>query len=62
VTVNKRYHDEKTNAWKDSSVFFPHELPQLRLLLDQAYAYLMLTQPDDAGAESERGAGDPVDV
>jgi hypothetical protein len=43
ISFQKRYFDAQENQWKDSSTLFANELPQLRLLLDKAYEYLILT-------------------
>jgi len=42
ITLNKRYQDQQTGEWKDSSSFFPDDLPRLRLLLDKAYESILL--------------------
>ena len=57
ITLNKRYQDQGTGEWKDSSSFFPDDLPRLRLLLDKAYEHILLrdtspaSNPDEPGAE-----------
>ena len=57
ITLNKRYRDQETGEWRDSSSFFPDDLPRLRLLLDKAYEHILLrdtspaSNPDEPGAE-----------
>jgi len=46
ITLNKRYQDQQTREWKDSSSFFPDDLPRLRLLLDKAYEHILLPEGD----------------
>ena len=54
ITLNKRYQDQDSGEWKDSSSFFPDDLPRLRLLLDKAYEYILLREPG-----SDREPADP---
>ena len=44
ITLNKRYRDQQSDEWKDSSSFFPDDLPRLRLLLDKAYEHIRLRE------------------
>ncbi len=53
ITLNKRYHDKGTNEWKDSSSFFPDDLPRLRLLLDKAYEHILLRDASPAADPDE---------
>ena len=46
ITLNKRYQDQQSGDWRDSSSFFPDDLPRLRLLLDKAYEHLLLSDGD----------------
>ena len=46
ITLNKRYQDQQTSEWKDSTSFFPDDLPRLRLLLDKAYEHILLREGD----------------
>jgi|GEM_PF-430909 len=56
ITLNKRYQDQQSGEWKDSSSFFPDDLPRLRLLLDKAYEHLLLSDGDSPGpANSSAG-------
>lgn len=50
ITLNKRYQDQQSGEWRDSSSFFPDDLPRLRLLLDKAYEHLLLSDGDSPGA------------
>ena len=60
ITLNKRYQDQDSGDWKDSSSFFPDDLPRLRLLLDKAYEHLVLRDvsptTDGAGVAAEHVA------
>jgi len=60
ITLNKRYQDQDSGDWKDSSSFFPDDLPRLRLLLDKAYEHLVLRDvsptADGAGVPPEHVA------
>ena len=49
ITLNKRYQDQQSGEWRDSSSFFPDDLPRLRLLLDKAYEHLLLSDGDSPG-------------
>lgn len=62
VTLNKRYYDKETDEWKDSSSFFPDDLPRLRLLLDKAYEHLLLRDRDKDREKLERSATKPADA
>jgi hypothetical protein len=57
ITLNKRYQDQDSGEWKDSSSFFPDDLPRLRLLLEKAYEHLVLRDvssiADGAGVPAE---------
>ncbi|MBN2561520.1 MAG: hypothetical protein JXQ75_11380 [Phycisphaerae bacterium] len=57
ITLNKRYQDQDSGEWKDSSSFFPDDLPRLRLLLEKAYEHLLLR---DVSPTAD-GAGVPPD-
>ena len=56
VTLNKRYRDPNTDEWKDSSSYFPDDLPRLRLLLDKAYEHILLRDHDTDREEPEPNA------
>jgi len=56
ITLNKRYQDQQSGEWKDSTSFFPDDLPRLRLLLDKAYEHLLLNDTDSP-APGIAGAG-----
>ena len=62
VTLNKRYYDKETDEWKDSSSFFPDDLPRLRLLLDKAYEHLLLRNRDKDREKLEPSATKPADA
>ena len=41
VSIQKSYQDDNGN-WKNSTSFFPDDLPKLQLVLAKAYEYVML--------------------
>ena len=47
VSVDKSYRDSE-GSWKTSHTYFPRELPELRLVIDQAFAFIM-TQGGEVG-------------
>ena len=55
ITLNKRYQDQETGEWKDSSSFFPDDLPRLRLLLDKAYEHILLRDRTSVADPAEPG-------
>ena len=59
ITLNKRYRDQETDQWKDSSSFFPDDLPRLRLLLDRAYEHILLRDTSPASDPGEPGNESP---
>ena len=58
ITLNKRYRDQETGEWKDSSSFFPDDLPRLRLLLDKAYEHILLRE--GSSDRTENGPDTPA--
>lgn len=53
VTLSKQYYDADTNSWQKASSFYADELAMVRLVVDQAYAYIMLKERE---TESEAEA------
>ena len=46
VRLKKRYYDRDTQSWQDANSFFPEDLPKVRLVVEQAYAYVTLRERD----------------
>ena len=48
ITHQKRYRDKTTGEWKTSTSYFPDDIPKLRLVLQEAYAFIVLKEePSD---------------
>ena len=48
ISLNKRYKDND-GKWRDSSTFFPNDLPRLRLAIDKAFEYVTLKESQNKG-------------
>ncbi len=48
ISLNKRYKDNDGH-WRDSSTFFPNDLPRLRLAIDKAFEYVTLKESQNRG-------------
>ena len=55
VTINKRFYDRTTAQYRESSTFFPEDLPRLTLALQQAYEFLMLNDSQAAPDRTDHG-------
>ncbi len=55
VRIGKRYFSRQQNAWLDSDCFFVSDLPRLRLLLERAFEFVVLTESDPDSAEAASG-------
>ena len=50
VTFQKRYCDKASGDWKTSTSYFPDDIPRIRLVLREAYAFIVLKEePTDEG-------------
>ena len=47
VTHKKRYYDQQSGEFRDSSTLFPEDLPRLGLGLRKAFEYIMLKGDHD---------------
>jgi hypothetical protein len=42
VSIVKSYKDEKTGNWKETTTFFPDDLPKLAMLARNCFEYITL--------------------
>jgi hypothetical protein len=53
----KRYFDEQKQEWRDTETLFANDLPRVRLLLDKAFEFIVLKDPDtNNGADTAETA------
>ncbi len=54
VSIQKRYTTAE-GEWKSTNSYDANDLPKLKLVVDEAYRYLALSQGDGAGDSAENG-------
>ncbi len=47
-SIQKRYKDD-AGEWRNSSTYFPNDLPRLRLAIDKAFEYVSLKESQTKG-------------
>lgn len=55
IRIGKRYFDRQQNAWLDSEYLFVNDLPRLRLLVEKAFEFIALKEPDADSADAPNG-------
>ncbi len=55
VRIEKRFFDREINDWRSTECYFVNDLPRLRLVADQAFAFIALHESDGAGAPDVAG-------
>ena len=56
----RRYRDRKTGDWKDSSSYYPGDIPALVFVLQKALEYVIMTPIPGESQDDERDRDRPV--